>query len=110
MPRSRLTAPTRLNLVPLAPGVKPRFPTFTLPSPPKPSFIPNAPYELDSDLATCYEPTREAILECIVEHWGEVHGARRCRRWTDRAVADELVVATAATGMMLAKRLAEKTA
>ncbi|GAA5898571.1 hypothetical protein JCM8208_004702 [Rhodotorula glutinis] len=39
MTRARLTAPTPLKLVPLGNGVKPpRFPTFTLPSPPKPSF------------------------------------------------------------------------
>ncbi|TNY23921.1 hypothetical protein DMC30DRAFT_443848, partial [Rhodotorula diobovata] len=40
MTRARLTAPSRLNLVPLEPGVKPRFPTFVLPAPPQPSFSP----------------------------------------------------------------------
>ncbi|KPV77015.1 uncharacterized protein RHOBADRAFT_64642 [Rhodotorula graminis WP1] len=39
MTRARLTAPSPLKLVPVGNGVKPpRFPTFTLPSPPKPSF------------------------------------------------------------------------
>ncbi|GAA5903044.1 hypothetical protein JCM6882_009677 [Rhodosporidiobolus microsporus] len=40
MARSRLTAPSKLNLVPVSPGTKPsRFPKFPIPSPPPPTFI-----------------------------------------------------------------------
>ncbi|GAA5850704.1 hypothetical protein JCM8547_009063 [Rhodosporidiobolus lusitaniae] len=41
MARSRLTTPSKLSLVPLSPGQKrPRFPQYTIPSPPPPTHSP----------------------------------------------------------------------
>ncbi|GAA5886291.1 hypothetical protein JCM5296_003550 [Sporobolomyces johnsonii] len=41
MARSRLTTPSKLNLLPLPPGAKPpRFPVFVVPLPPQPTFAP----------------------------------------------------------------------
>ncbi|BGP45316.1 hypothetical protein JCM10450v2_001134 [Rhodotorula kratochvilovae] len=68
----------------------------------------NAAYELYSDVATCYAPVRDAVLEYVVKNWREVKSAKATQVMEERAAAGELAPATAATSMMLARWLAEK--
>ncbi|BGP37216.1 hypothetical protein JCM10449v2_001121 [Rhodotorula kratochvilovae] len=68
----------------------------------------NAAYELYSDVATCYAPVRDAVLEYVVERWGEVKRAKGTAEMERRATDGELAPETAGTSMRLARALAEK--
>ncbi|BGP45326.1 hypothetical protein JCM10450v2_001144 [Rhodotorula kratochvilovae] len=68
----------------------------------------NAAHELYSDIAGCYAPVRDAILEYVVERWSEVKGAKATMEMQDKADACELSAEALGTAMRLAGRLAEK--
>ncbi|GAA5936910.1 hypothetical protein JCM3775_002742 [Rhodotorula graminis] len=68
----------------------------------------NVAYELYSDMATVYLPVRDAVLAYAVDHWREVKDAPATVEMEERGAAGELGAATAGTGMLLARRLAEK--
>ncbi|BGP45317.1 hypothetical protein JCM10450v2_001135 [Rhodotorula kratochvilovae] len=69
---------------------------------------PSIAYELYGDVATCYAPVRDAILEYVVERWSEVCDAPATREMEDRAAAGELPAAAMGTAMLLARRLAAR--
>jgi len=68
----------------------------------------NVAYELYSDMATYYLPVRDAVLAYAVDHWKEVKDAPATSEMEERGAAGELGPATAGTGMLLARKLAEK--
>ncbi|GAA5898635.1 hypothetical protein JCM8208_004719 [Rhodotorula glutinis] len=68
----------------------------------------NVAYELYSDMATYYLPVRDAVLAYAVDHWSEVKDAPATVEMEERGAAGELGPAAAGTGMLLARRLAEK--
>ncbi|BGP45327.1 hypothetical protein JCM10450v2_001145 [Rhodotorula kratochvilovae] len=68
----------------------------------------NAAYELYSDIAGCYAPVRDAIVDYVVDCWDEVRDMPATHETEGRAERDELPAGAAKTAMLLARRLAER--
>ncbi|GAA5996920.1 uncharacterized protein JCM10292_006087 [Rhodotorula paludigena] len=68
-----------------------------------------APYELYSDVATCYPAVRDAVLAFVVDRWDEVKDTPALEEVERRAAEGEgLPIGSAQTAMLLARRLAER--
>ncbi|BGP37235.1 hypothetical protein JCM10449v2_001140 [Rhodotorula kratochvilovae] len=61
-----------------------------------------------NDIAGCYAPVRDAIVDYVVDCWDEVRDMPATHETEGRAERDELPAGAAKTAMLLARRLAER--